>query len=646
VIGSSRDCIKTLGLDGRLTWISERGCRALCLGGPQSVLGRNWIDFWQDGDREQARAAVAAAAAGHNGSFVGRYPVQGKDRWWDVAVSPIGDARGRPESLLVVSRDITERFEANARLKESAEQLQQLANLIPQLAWMAQPDGHIFWFNEGWYRYTGTTPAQMEGWGWQSVHDPELLPGVLEQWRASLAQGKPFEMEFPLRGADGVFRWFLTRVNPMRDSRGEVLRWFGTNTDVDAVKRIRHALEEETRILDLLNQTGSALAANLELESLLQTITDAATKLSGAQFGAFFYNIVDERGQAFHRYILSGAPREAFERFGHPRATGLFGPTFRGEGIIRCDDVLADPRYGHWAPHHGLPRGHPPVRSYLAVPVVTSAGEVLGGLFFGHARTGVFTERSQRLVVGVAAQAAVAIDNARMYQASQKAAEERRQLLESERHARSAAEHAARMKDEFLATLSHELRTPLSAILGWAQVLRLKNPPPEMVKGLEAIERNARVQKDLIEELLDMSRIASGKVKLEVQELMTVSFVNAALDTVRPAAEAKGIRLAADLDAAGIVLGDRRGCSRWCGTCSPTPSSSRPRAARSAWQWPASRTSCGYRCRTPGKAFPRPSWSTCSSASARPIPPPPASTAGSAWGSRSSGTWSNCTAAA
>ncbi len=127
---------------------------------------------------------------------------------------------------------------------DGEKQFRTLANAIPNLAWIAEADGYIFWYNERWYEYTGTTPAQMEGWGWQSVHDPNLLPSVLERWVASIKTGEPFEMVFPLRGVNGVFRSFLTRVLPLKDAQGKIIRWFGTNTDVDELRRT----QEELRI--------------------------------------------------------------------------------------------------------------------------------------------------------------------------------------------------------------------------------------------------------------------------------------------------------------------------------------------------------------------------------------------------------------
>lgn len=358
-----------------------------------------------------------------------------------------------------------------------------------------------------------------------------------------------------LKRADGrVFERF-TRIQLVN---GKPAGRVWSFRDITERRDAEEALQDETRILELLNRTGIALASKLDLQKLVQSITDSATQLSGAKFGAFFYKTVDEIGEAHMLYTLSGAPREAFDQFGHPRATPLFGPTFMGEGPIRLDDVLTDHRYGKMPPHHGMPAGHLPVRSYLAVPVVSRSGEVIGGLFFGHPEVGVFTARTERLIAGVAAQGAVAIDNARLYAAAQKSAEERRQLLDSERSARAEAERMSELKDDFLTTLSHELRTPLSSILGWAQVLRhgVRNQL-DLDKGLDTIERNARIQTQLVDDLLDISRITSGKVRIEVQTVEPAMLIEAVLETIKPAADAKGIRIGKVLDPyTGPVWGD------------------------------------------------------------------------------------------
>jgi PAS domain S-box-containing protein len=156
--------------------------------------------------------------------------------------SPIYDDDGKIALSFITIQDITERRQAEREVRESEERFRSLANSIPQLAWMARADGFILWYNQRWYDYPGTTPAQMEGWGWQSVHDPAVLPIVLGRWRDAIALAQSFEMEFPLRGADGTFRNFLTRVQPINDSEGRLVHWFGTNTDVDQLKRIEQSL--------------------------------------------------------------------------------------------------------------------------------------------------------------------------------------------------------------------------------------------------------------------------------------------------------------------------------------------------------------------------------------------------------------------
>ena len=160
--------------------------------------------------------------------------------------------------------DITERKEAEAKVREGEENFRTMANSMSQLAWIAKPDGFIFWYNDRWYDYTGTTPEQMEGWGWQSVHDPEVLPRVLEQWTVAIAAGQMFEMEFPLRGADGIFRLFLTRALPLKDATGKVVQWFGTNTDVDELKRAESTLRKsEERLRLVLDGLGPHMFVGL-----------------------------------------------------------------------------------------------------------------------------------------------------------------------------------------------------------------------------------------------------------------------------------------------------------------------------------------------------------------------------------------------
>ena len=177
------------------------------------------------------------------------------------------------------------------------------------------------------------------------------------------------------------------------------------------------SLRAENRAAGRLYRISTALMAERELQDVVQRVTEESTALSGAQFGAFFYNVLDGRGESYMLYTIAGVPRSAFERFPMPRNTAVFDPTFQGAGVVRSDDITADPRYGHSAPHHGMPEGHLPVRSYLAVPVKARDGEVLGGLFFGHERTGVFDEDAERLVVAVASLAALAIENARLHDA-------------------------------------------------------------------------------------------------------------------------------------------------------------------------------------------------------------------------------------
>ncbi len=176
------------------------------------------------------------------------------------------EIQSQNEELQAQSEELRETYKT---LQESEERFRTMANTIPQLAWMVHPDGYIYWYNERWYSYTGTTLEQMEGWGWQSVHDPVMLPKILEQWKVSIVTGQMFDMELPLRGADGIFRPFLTRVLPLKDAAGNILQWFGTNTDVtDRKKAEKLLLENEAsrRVAEVVE------AERRQLFNILETL--------------------------------------------------------------------------------------------------------------------------------------------------------------------------------------------------------------------------------------------------------------------------------------------------------------------------------------------------------------------------------------
>jgi PAS domain S-box-containing protein len=376
---------------------------------------------------------------------------------------------------------------------------------------------------------------------------------------AKISEGERIErFETERIAKNGTIVTFSLTISPITDRAGKIIACSSIMHDISEQKLAEARLSEERGIVDAIHQIGSALSSELDLHKVVQAVTNAATEITGAEFGSFFYNVYDDKGGSYMLYTLSGVPREAFEKFPMPRNTAIFAPTFNGEGTVRIDNVKQDPRYGKNPPYNGMPQGHLPVTSYLAVPVISQNGEVIGGLFFGHSQENVFKERHERIIEGLASQAAVAMDNARLYEQAQKAIGERDELLKREQRLRESAESANRSKDEFLSLLSHELRTPLNSILGWATTLNSGQSDPETLKrGIEVIQRNAKLQSRLIEDMLDVSRIVSGKLRLDAQPVDLTSVINAAVESLRPASDAKHLRLYVVLNyGEGMVLGD------------------------------------------------------------------------------------------
>jgi signal transduction histidine kinase len=281
----------------------------------------------------------------------------------------------------------------------------------------------------------------------QSIFREDRIRVADEFERAFAARASSLDMEFRVGGAERGLVWIEARNRIVYDAHGVPERVVAAHVDITERKRMltqlhafRETLEgrvaeqqriatelsEQRHILGTLNRTAAALAVELDLEKLVQSVTDAGTDLIGAQFGAFFYNVINENGASLTLYTISGVPREHFSKFPMPRATKVFEPTFLGLGVVRSNDILKDPRYGLSAPHYGMPPGHLAVRSYLAAPVRSRSGDVLGGLFFGHAEVDQFSAADEAIITGLAAQAAIGIDNARLFQAAERELAERR----------------------------------------------------------------------------------------------------------------------------------------------------------------------------------------------------------------------------
>ncbi|UAK24593.1 ATP-binding protein [Sphingomonas nostoxanthinifaciens] len=298
-------------------------------------------------------------------------------------------------------------------------------------------------------------------------------------------------------------------------------RQFEMRDRMDALAASEAALREESRALDTLNRTGERVAGELDLDKLVQAVVDAGVELTGAAFGAFFYNQVDDSGDHYMLYSLSGAPRELFAHFPMPRITPVFAPTFTGASPVRSDDITQDPRYGGSNSFGGMPAGHLEVKSYLATPVVSRSGDVIGALLFGHPAPAMFDERAERLALGLSAQAAIAIDNARLIQAAQRlnqTLEEmvaaRTEALEAEMASRAAAEAALRQSQKMEAVgqltggIAHDFNNMLTGVIGSLDIMK---------------RRIAAGRTDALDRFMDAATVSAQRAAALTQRLLAFS---------------------------------------------------------------------------------------------------------------------------
>jgi PAS domain S-box-containing protein len=437
-----------------------------------------------------------------------------EDTYWTFIYAPLRGTDGAIERVLVLCSDVTEQVLARRRIEQSEERFRRIVDQVQ--AGIVQTDltGRITLANERFCEIVGRPAEELERLHIDDLSHPDDLQETLDMFHQLVADGAPSTLEKRYVRPDGSVVWVQNNVARIDDQEGRPQGAVAISIDITERRRAERALRErEEQIHRLLVSeqaarheaealyriAGDLAAARLDTDALVQRITDHATELVGAAFGAFFYNFTDAASESYLLYTLSGAPKEAFARFGLPRNTPLFARTFSGEGVVRIPDVKTDPRYGHMAPHHGMPPGHLPVTSYLAVPVVARSGEVLGGLLFGHPEPGRFTEQHERMVVAVAAAAAVAMDDARLYQESRRSEAQARES--EERYRRIFETAAVSMWDTDLSALKArvlELRAAhgdqLGAFLGEhsevteeaAGLVRIRDVNPATLRLFEA----------------------------------------------------------------------------------------------------------------------------------------------------------------
>jgi PAS domain S-box-containing protein len=537
--------------EGRVaSW--NRGAERIKGYSAEEIIGQHFSRFYQEDAIRRGWPDYELKVARAEGRFEDegwRVRKDGSLFWANVVITALFDEQGTLRGFAKITRDLTEkkrseeserrllvekaarqaaeesetklrssieaRQRAEGALRESEEKLRLLVDTIPQLAWMTDPDGKVVWFNRRWYDYTGSAPETVLGEGWKSIVDPAVLPSVADRWEHSIRTGEPFDMVFPIRGAHGEWRSFLTRGRPLRDEQGRILYWFGTNTDITDRKRA----EQTARFLA---DASAALSVLVDFDSTLQKVASLAVP----HFADWVCVDVLENDGTLRRVAVAHVDphkvqlaRELHRRFppdpqqrhgtweilrtGKPELTSEVTPE-------RLEESISDPELLATVRSLGL-------KSYIAVPLQVR-GRVLGVISFMTAESGHhYDETDLAVAEDLASRAAIAIENSQLY----------RELRDADLR-----------KDEFLATLAHELRNPLAPIRNGLEVLKLSASDDPMATEVHSMmDRQLTQMVRLVDDLLDVSRITRNKLELRKTDTTLAAVIQSAIETSRPVIE-------------------------------------------------------------------------------------------------------------
>ncbi|MFO7719965.1 MAG: PAS domain S-box protein [Gillisia sp.] len=497
IVESSDDAIVSKDLNGIVTsW--NAGAERIFGYTEAEILGKSITCLIPEDRLEEEKEILHNIRIGKRVDHIEtiRLDKNGREIPISLTVSPVKNAAGEVVGASKVARNISDRL----KVEEKTSLLSAIVESSDDAIISKNLDGIIMSWNPGAEAIFGYSEAEAVG---QPV--TMLIPEErLEEEEVILKKIKKGEkldhFETVRKHKSGKNITISLTVSPTKDSRGNVTGASKVARDITTQVEAHEILEKYTRSLEVLNTVGKSITENLDLKGILQRVTDVTTNLTGAAFGAFFYNTLDAEGKGFRLFTLSGVPKNAAEGLGMPRHTEMFQPTFVDKKVVRVDDIHQHPAYGKNAPHTGLPKGHFDVTSYMAIPVVSKTGDVIGGLLYGHPKRAMFSKEHEQLVINIAAQAAVSLDNSRLFEKVKSLSDK---------------------KDEFIALASHELKTPLTTMKGYLQLLSKQET--DTTNGMFVNKALNQVEKlnNLVEDILNMSRIEKGilEFNLEVFDL-------------------------------------------------------------------------------------------------------------------------------
>jgi len=468
---------------------------------------------------------------------------EGPARWVTARAHAVRAADGTILEVILMHQDITDRIEAETALRVREERFRSLVMATSQIVWTNTPDGRVLEDSPSWRAFTGQTYDEWKEFGWLDALHPDDVARTRAHWLHCVATRSVFEVEYRLRRADGAWRWTAVKGVPIIDADGTLREWIGANTDihemVTARAELAQRLDQERRNSALLAKVARAsriLHTALSGKAIAEGLVAEVRDILGVHQAVVSLTEGANWAQAITAVSLS-------DKYAHyrvydvkPNGSGIYAEVCRTNRPMRFThaELTAHPA---WKGFGAARDTHPPMRGWLAVPLIDRMGGNIGLIQASDKIDGDFTDEDEAILVQLASITANSFENARLY---------------------GSLRDQDRRKDEFLAMLAHELRNPLAPISAAAEMLRFGTANEERVRrASDVISRQVRHLTSLVDDLLDVSRVTRGLIELHQAPVDVQAVVAGAVEQARPLIEARGHAFAVDAPGGTIrVMGD------------------------------------------------------------------------------------------